>query len=54
MTDPLAEWRRLCLETATNKLAATLRPDPESRRRRFAQFSVERLARYLKANEGLV
>jgi hypothetical protein len=54
MKDPLAEWRSLPLIHRPLTLADTLRPDPESRRRRFAQFSAERMTRYLKANEGLI
>lgn len=35
-------------------LESTLRPDPESRERRFAQWDSARRERYLKANEGLI
>lgn len=41
------------LQRARNRLRALLRPDPEYRARRLAQFSPERRERYLRNVEGL-
>ena len=39
--------------TAADKLAATLRPDPEARTKRLAQWPRERQQRYLDAAYGV-
>lgn len=39
---------------AKRRLAASLKPRPDLRARRFREWSPERTARYLKAVEGLV
>lgn len=36
------------------RLAASLKPRPDLRDRRFNTWSMERRQRYLKANEGLI
>ena len=41
-------------KTPSQRLADTLRPDPESRARRLAQWPRERRERYYRANRGLV
>ena len=37
----------------TARLEATLRPDPDYRRRKFAQWGPERIAQYHRATAGL-
>jgi len=44
--------RILSRQTPAERLAATLRPDPESRAKRLSQWSRERQQRYWDAVEG--
>ena len=57
MTDletTVAQWRSMPLLKQPPTLAATLRPDPDSRARRLSQWDSARRERYLKANAGLM
>lgn len=47
----MLSWIKKAL--AVRKLRASLKPDPEYRKRRLAQFSRERVARYWRNVEGV-